>query len=216
MKINIEENKSRYISILKSITRDDCDIDGLVAYLENSDFFIAPCTTQYHNSVEGGLCSHALDVYDNLVRLVKNEKLKKNEDTFLSDKEFDTIAIVSLCKDFYKINYYEVYYQNKKVYSPSGSKYDENGKFDWQSIKSYCVKDFKSRNTLGDPSFNSYNIVCQYIPLTREEIASILNYDLGLFNKNINCDVFNFASRYKLVSLTHCADVIASYVDENE
>lgn len=216
MSINIEENKARYISILKSITRDDCDIEGLVSYLENSDFFVAPCTTQYHNSVEGGLCSHALNVYDNLITLMKNEKMKVDNDTLLEDKELDTIAIVSLCKDFCKINYYETYYQNKKVYSPEGHKSDENGKFDWQSIKMFGVKDFKSRNILGDLSFNSYNIVSQYIPLTREEIASILNFDLGMSTKYTNCEVLNIANKYKLVALVHCAEILASYVDENE
>ena len=53
----IEENKNYFIALIKSIKRDDSDIDSLIDYLENkSDFFTAPASTVYHNNFEGGLC----------------------------------------------------------------------------------------------------------------------------------------------------------------
>ena len=47
------------------------------------------------------------------------------------------------------MNFYEIYYQNKKIYSESGSKYDENGRFDWKSVPAYKVRDEKERFQFG-------------------------------------------------------------------
>ena len=69
----IEENKNYFIALIKSIKRDDSDIDSLIDYLENkSDFFTAPASTVYHNNFEGGLCEHSLNVYKCFMDFVKS------------------------------------------------------------------------------------------------------------------------------------------------
>lgn len=209
MEINIEKNKQLYINLLQSIKEyRDCDVDKLIEYLDSTDFFKAPCTTQYYNCVEGGLCAHALNTYDNLVKLTTS----KNIDYIPSV----SLLIVALCKDFGKINYYESFLKNEKIYCSTGSKFDSRGKYEWVETKSYRVKDFNDREVIGSLNFNAYNIVSQYIPLTKEEVATILNYDLGMNDKYTNCEVLNIASKYKLVTLLHCAEILASYVDEYE
>lgn len=209
MRIDIEKNKQTYIELLFQLSqvRADCAIVELVKYLEESDFFNAPCTTQYHNCIEGGLCDHALNVYYQAQKIV---------DVNQYDICPGSLLIVSLCKDLGKINYYESYLKNEKVYSPQGSKIDNYGKYDWQSVKYYKVKDVKDRDTIGSLAFNAYNIISQYIPLTKEEIATILNYDLGMSNNYTNCETLNIASKYSLVPIIHCADILASYVEEYE
>ena len=54
----IIDNKNKFIELIKMIDREGADIDLLIRQLEHSDFFIAPASTKYHGSYEGGLCEH--------------------------------------------------------------------------------------------------------------------------------------------------------------
>ena len=38
-------------------------IQDFLAWLEKSDFFVAPASTKYHGNYAGGLCEHSLNVY---------------------------------------------------------------------------------------------------------------------------------------------------------
>ena len=58
---------NRFKELASSINRDG--VSDLLDYLNNSDFFEAPASAKYHNCFEGGLCSHSLHVYDNLLKL---------------------------------------------------------------------------------------------------------------------------------------------------
>ena len=59
----MEEKKERFISIFKDkVSRDGAN--ELLEWLEDSDFFVAPASTKYHGSYEGGLVEHWLNVYD--------------------------------------------------------------------------------------------------------------------------------------------------------
>ena len=54
--------KQKIIELLRSTQRPG--IENLINYMENeSDFFTAPCSTQYHLSKEGGLAEHSLNVF---------------------------------------------------------------------------------------------------------------------------------------------------------
>ena len=68
----ILEVKQQYVDTLRQLKRKDSDIEGLIAYLEATDFFKAPASTQYHCSFPGGLCLHSLNVYEALVKLNKD------------------------------------------------------------------------------------------------------------------------------------------------
>ena len=43
----------------------------LLDWLEDSDFFTAPASTRFHGNYEGGLCEHSVNVWEELVRLLK-------------------------------------------------------------------------------------------------------------------------------------------------
>ena len=48
-------------ALLKSTKREG--IENIITWLDESDFKFAPASTQYHNSVRGGLLAHSLNVY---------------------------------------------------------------------------------------------------------------------------------------------------------
>lgn len=197
------KNKERFINIIKSIKRSGMDIEGLIHKLENSDFFFAPASTKYHNSYEGGLCEHSLNVFDNMMMLCLNSSLHIDE---------DSIKIVALLHDISKMNFYETTVINKKVYSDNGSKYDELGKYDWKSVKGYKVKEVENRFVFGSSEQTSDFIISYFVPMTVEEHSAILNITGGTGYNCSNLDVSPIYSTYPLAVLLHCADMMASYL----
>lgn len=200
----------RFNELLFSISRDGADVEGLNNCLKTKGFYTAPASTKYHSSFEGGLCLHSLMVYDILVDLVNSFCPNTYSD--------DTLKIVALLHDISKSNYYVREVKNKKVYSENGTKFDNIGKFDWVSYDAYTINDASNRGLFGTLEENSYYIVSQYIPLTLEESAAIINHCGGVegSSSSMNRDLFEIFRRYPLVALLHTADFLASYVIEKK
>lgn len=205
----IETNKETFCTFLRQIRRDGARIDELIKKLENSDFFYAPASTKYHNSVKGGLCDHSLNVYYNLRSLVKNKHLE----SFISE---ETILICGLLHDISKINVYEESIRNKKVYHELGKKYDNLGNFDWVSEKTYQMKDVKDRFIYGNHEETSEYMIRKYIPLKLEESVAILTHHGSLSYDSVSIEsVSQKYERYPLACLLHVADMISTYIDED-
>lgn len=205
----IETNKETFCTFLKQIRRDGARIDDLIKKLENSDFFYAPASTKYHNSVRGGLCDHSLNVYYNLRSLVKNKHLE----SVISE---ETILICGLLHDISKINVYEESIRNKKVYHELGKKYDNLGNFDWVSEKTYQMKDIKDRFIYGNHEETSEYMIRKYIPLKLEESVAILTHHGSLSYDSVSIEsVSQKYERYPLACLLHVADMISTYIDED-
>lgn len=205
--IDIEKNKAKFIEIVNSIERN-FDKNALIDKLNNSDFFEAPASTKYHMSVKGGLCQHCLNVYSNLLDLVKSKGL---ENTI----SLDSIKIVSLFHDFSKMNLYKEGYKNVKVYCESGSKEDGLGKFDWVSKKQYEIIDDDNRFIYGSHEDTAEFMTRCFIPLTLDESIAIKNHH-GTFS-------YDYASKkmvglvfekYTLAFLLFIADSISAFIDE--
>ena len=99
----IEINKKEFIDLINSITRE-FDKDRLIDWLENkSDFFHAPASTRYHESFEGGLCDHSLNVYYSLRNLMESYRsyfTYQDKDGNTIDKyDDDTLKIVGVLHD---------------------------------------------------------------------------------------------------------------------
>ena len=133
----ILENKKEFLNLVNSIEREGMNKERLIAQLEGSDFFVAPASTKYHNAFAGGLCAHSLNVYRCLVNFCNAMYSEENPCPY----DDNSLKIVALFHDFDKMNKYERTVMNKKVYHEGGSKWDELGKFDWQSIPGYKYKD---------------------------------------------------------------------------
>ena len=214
----IIENKERFLNLVKSISREGVNMERLIAQLEGSDFFEAPASAIYHNAFRGGLCAHCLNVYDTLVSMCEaiypdtcddmGNVIAKN----IPYSE-DTLKIVALFHDFDKMNKYERTVQNKKIYSETGSKYDEMGKYDWVSVPGYKRKDAKDTFFIGSHGENSVYMTETFIPLSAEEHSAILAH--GSVYENPKLDTTAIYSRYHLACLLHVADLTSTMVLES-
>lgn len=203
-----EKLKQEFIDLLKQIHRPNANIDGLISKLEASDFFRAPASTRYHNSYIGGLCEHSLNVYHNLKQLVDIKGL--------TDIDPDSIIICALLHDMSKMNQYELYIRNEKVYREDGSKHDALGNFEWESSYGFKTRDAKERFIYGNHEETSEFMVKSYIPLTVEESVAILTHHAGMGYDSVPSEVLSDRfNNYKLSTLLHVADFMAAYIDEN-
>ena len=213
----IAENKEQFLNLVKSITREGINMDRLIAQLTQSDFFEAPASAIYHNAFQGGLCQHCLNVYFTLVDFCKAlfPNVEKDDGTIESTCPYsdDTLKIVALFHDFDKMNKYERTVQNKKIYSETGSKYDEMGKYDWVSVPGYKRKEAKDTFFIGTHGENSAYMTETFIPLSSEEHAAILSHHAVYDNPKL--DTTAIYSRYHLACLLHVADLTSTMVLES-
>ena len=123
--------------------------DKLLKFLRESDFYTAPASAKYHNSIPGGLLNHSLNVYRLLKKKFETpgtlwyELQKENE---ISEESF---LIIGLLHDICKTKFYETDYRNQKNYEPEtvaeadprDVKKDNKGSYIWESVPMYKVVD---------------------------------------------------------------------------
>lgn len=210
--MNNGTHKEQFISILRKVnnTRDEhlgqYDVEGMIQFLEGSDFFEAPASTKYAFSHKGGLCEHSISVYKTLSKLNKTLKNPYPE---------DSIILIGLLHNIHKINYFESAVVNKKVYIPNGSKYDDNGRFDWVSEKVYKVKDPSERLLIGTGGVHSYMFVSSYGALSNDETIALVNYPIGLDSTNYHFDLPHIMNRCNLTVILNAAENMCSYCELN-
>ena len=205
----IQNNKEYFLDLVYSIEREGMNTERLIAQLEGSDFFIAPASAIYHNAFKGGLCAHSLNVYKTLVDMC---------DAIYPDNtcpyDANMLKIVALFHDFDKMNKYECTVMNKKVYSEAGTKYDQMGKYDWVSVAGFKRKDAADCFVFGTHGENSAYMTETFIPLTTEEHVAILHHSGPYDNRDLN--LTPIFARYNLACLLHTADLISTYVLEEQ
>lgn len=201
------DSKEMFLELLGSVKREG--ITDLINFLESSDFFTAPASTKYHNCFEQGLVCHSLNVYFNLLDLAQ----KYEQRGIKLDPE--SIIICGLLHDMSKVNFYEETVQNKKVYSSTGSKYDELGKYDWQSVKGYKIKEIQDRFIGLEHCVNSTIIIERFIKLKEDEKIAIMNHHFNLGGNYAGGEISAIFTRYPLAMLLHSADMFATFIDEN-
>lgn len=204
----LNKTKSDILTLLRTINRENANIEGLINKLETSDFFYAPASTKYHNCFTGGLADHSLNVYYNLKSMVKSKG-------FEGQIPEESIIICSILHDFSKINFYEKSIRNKKVYTPQGSKHDNLGTYDWVSEECYSVKPEAERFSYGNHEETSEFMTRSFIPLTLEESIAILNHHGGMGYDSSKTGFSNLYNKYPLACLLHLADMMSTYVDES-
>lgn len=179
-------NKTRFIEILKNTSK--IGIVNVISWLESTDFFEAPASTQYHENYSGGLCEHSLKVYNAFLKL---------KDTFDLDISDESIAIMSLLHDVCKI---ECYHKEKK-----NVKIGQN----WTQVDYWKYDD---ANPIGHGHKSVILLQFHGLRLNELEMNSIIAHMNG-FDKS---DMFNSSSIYDKNELTiwlHLADFIATYKD---
>lgn len=204
--INIEENKKLFLDLVCSIERDG--IKELVAFLEKSYFFTAPASTRFHCSLPGGLALHSLNVYHMFEHKCKSEPFK----SILGDMPEDSRKIITLLHDVCKTYMYEIDYKNKKIYSDTGSKKDEKGRFDWAAVEYYTVND---RVPYGHGE-KSVMMIEEYIKLQPFERYAI-RWHMGFSEPKENWNTLGTAiEKYPVILALHQSDLEATYLLEKD
>lgn len=201
--IDMNRNKELFLDL---ISKNNRPTQKLIEFLNSSDFFEAPASTKYHSCYPGGLCEHSLQVGSIMVSLAE---------AYLPGRyNIDDLYFIGLVHDISKANFYEVRFQNKKIYRETGKLHDNQGAYDWESIKSYGVKE--NRFLGGTHSENSVLILSDLVELSHEEKVAILNHHAGMDEKGVGIDLTAIYNKYPLASLLHIADMLATYIGEND
>lgn len=183
------ENKERFVALCEQISRPG--IEGLMEWLERSDFYIAPASSRFHGSYQGGLLEHSLNVYDELKRL-----LKAYPEVQVSE---ETAIICSLFHDLCKVNMYKTEKRNRK---------NDAGR--WESYDAYTIAE---QFHFGGHGSKSVFIAQQFIKLTPEEAVAI-NCHMGLGDGK---DYVGAAyEQYPFAWLLHSADEAATFIIEKK
>jgi len=198
--------KERFLEIYKErITRPGAD--DLLAFLEKSDFFVAPASTKYHLSCPGGLVTHSIHVYERLRELYISERCRDIDGPVeITPEEEESIAICGLLHDVCKTFFYV---QEKK--SRKTGKLLPNGKPEWEDYFGYSIDD---RLPYGHGEKSVY-IISGYMKLSREE-AFAIRFHMGGWNKDEQFNAYKAFEKYPLAILTHLADMMSTYLDEKE
>ncbi len=171
--------------------------DKLLEWLERSDFFTAPASTNRHSSVEGGLCMHSVLVYKRFLRLLENEYGKDWQQKFSPE----SAAIIALLHDVCKVDCYQVSSKNVK---------DETGR--WQSVPYYK---FDESLPYGHGEKSVY-ILSSFMKLTREE-AMAINWHMGNADARVKGGYWGLSGvfySFPTTLLFHIADMQAAFLDE--
>lgn len=166
--------------------------EKLFDWIDSTDFFTAPASTRFHGSYEFGLVEHSVNVWEELVRLLKAYPEVK--------VSAETAAIVSLLHDLCKIGCYKTELRNKK----------EGGV--WRSVPTYV---FQEDFCYGGHGSKSVYLIQKYMPLTEEEAVAI-NCHMGFADRSPgDYSLGNAYENYPLAWLLHVADESATYIRES-
>ncbi len=190
----IEQNKEKFLKLAReNIKRDG--IEDFLNWLVSTDFFEAPASSKFHSAEPGGLCFHSLNVFNRLLKLATDEWGEENVN-------LESITIIALFHDICKCCFYKVEMRNVK----------EDGV--WVQKPYYAIDD---PLPYGHGEKSVY-IINGYLRLTREEALAI-NWHMGGFDKRVQGGDFQFSGayyKYPICTLTHLADVMATYLDETK
>lgn len=183
------DQKERFIELLQSTGRQG--IDGLIGWLESSDFFTAPASSRFHGNYVGGLLDHSLNVYEEFKRLLSAYPEV--------DAKEDSVIIASLLHDLCKVNFYTVEKRNRKT--PAGQ---------WEQYDFFAINE---KFCFGGHGSKSVFLAQNFIKLTPEEAVAI---NCHMSSWDGNKDVGNAFSQYPFAWLLHVADESATYIRESK
>ena len=197
----ITGNKATFIALChEHIHREG--LDKLLDYLETTDFYTAPSSTNYHLNEMGGLCQHSINVFRTACKVYETviaPALEQEDTPFSEPISMESIAIATLLHDLCKT---KLYHQKEKW------KKDEAGR--WMSYPGYEVKD--------DFPFGhgekSCLILNWFIRLKQEELLAI-RWHMGMFDITEASSPSRYAfyaamEKSPLVTLLQVADLLSS------
>lgn len=192
-KIKIKTQQA-IIDLLESTKREG--MDKIVDWLNTSDFFTAPASTQYHLNCSGGLAFHSLSVYKTL-----EAKIKKDNNIYGNIPE-ESLIIVALLHDVCKIDFYDTFMKNVK---------NEAGQ--WVQEENYRCND---KDPLGHGEKSALLLLMKGLKLTEEEMYAI-RWHMGAFNEDslATMNYTNAIHKYPLILALHESDCESSNILED-
>lgn len=184
--------KDTFIQIYKTyIHRNGADKFLEFLLSDQSDFFVAPASTRFHGSYEGGLLEHSIHVYECLRDYLQRERTKEIYHMNYSE---ETIALTALLHDVCKINVYKASMRNKKV----------DGQ--WVQVPFY---EFDDTMPYGHGEKSVY-MITPFMKLSREE-AFAIRYHMGFSNNDLPNAVGYTFEHFPLAFALSTADMEATY-----
>ena len=197
----IENNKQRYISLChQHIQRDG--LDKVLSYLEKTDFYTAPSSSNFHMNEAGGLCLHSMNVFETACKIydqIALPAIQSGISPFTEEISMESIAISTLFHDLCKV----------KLYHPKERwKKDEQNR--WVSYPGYELQD--------DFPFGHGEKSCLmlswYMRLKPEEMLAI-RWHMGMFDMAENGSSQRYAyyaatEKSALVNIVQAADMLTS------
>ena len=170
---------------------DEANIASLITWLESTDFFTTPASTQYHEAHTRGLVQHTLKVYNKICDMWTVPDF--------SDVPIHSATLVALLHDWCKIGLYEQYEKNVKN--------DHTGK--WEKQLAYR---YSSDNVIGSfgHGTTSMFLASRFFKLTNDEALAIRCH-MGEYNvaDNEMNDLHHSNEDYPLVQMIQFADRLA-------
>jgi hypothetical protein len=219
------EIKIEILGLLNAVKREG--MPELIKFLDESDFFKAPCSMVFHLCREGGLAEHSLNVYNLLKEKIERYKV---------DVPPESVIICGILHDLCKVNFYKIGGEDATDAQMKYLRTFHNpvGKVS-KKYASKLIEFFKSggnAKTMPQPEpewtiedkfpfghgEKSVSVAQDFIKLTVEEKLAIrwhlLAFDAGIHFNFPSGYPFRTASESPLVVLTFTADYEASQILE--
>lgn len=187
----IESLKQEFVELLTSTKRPG--VERLLEWLENeTDFYTAPASTQYHGAYAGGLLLHSMSVY----------KYLKNFTKTLENVKEDSLIIAGLLHDLCKVNFFTKQVRNVKI----------PGEKRWEEEESYGIED---QLPMGHGEKSVY-LAMRYVALTDEEAIAI-RWHMGGYDDAARAYIggraqSNAYRAYPMAAALNIADMYVTYI----
>ena len=165
-------------------------MEKLIEKMENGGFFTAPCSTEFHLCIPGGLAQHSWNVYQTATKIAA---------TILTDDEFlfyqNSLIICSMLHDLGKMGYCDMPgYIPNMIQDGKPTKAEPEQKYKRSDKKPY-TRNPELRRT--PHAIKSVEIIRQYIKLNNDECWAIEKHD-GLYVRE-NYDLAGFETKLQMI-----------------
>lgn len=166
----------------------------IIDWLNNeTDFFVCPASTKYHEAFPGGLCAHSLNVMNEALMLLKSPHFSR------ANCHPGQVAICALLHDVCKVNRYEQYMKNVKN--------EDTGR--WEQVSAYRYKTHDSIDVGHGEQSMLY--VMRILPEATDEMLAAIRWHMGLWDASAAGSeaMSRTAHKYPLVHLIQFADLLS-------
>ena len=194
----MELQRDKFLKIFDTQIGDRDGKDALREWLlsDACDFFISPASAKYHGSYDGGLCEHAIDVYEMALRLESLYREDIRKQYLVLNRPYDhaqfmeSLTIAALFHDLCKANFYKAKASGRSTY--------------------YVVDE---QLPFGGHGSKSVYVLSKYLKDLRDEEAIAINCHMGFSRGNDSAisigEAFHFSP---LAWLIHVADEAATFM----